>query len=834
MIRRILHISALALGLVLVGCTAIREDVQPGDSLEIKFTAQVGTFQVKATDTGLELGDQVGLFASEPVSANNVKMTWDGTSLIPETRIFWTPGDERKVTFSAYYPYDPEKGGDNPEFFVNADQSTHELFTASDFMVATTASKSSDGVVSFNFQHRFSKIVIHVDNQLQDLQIADIYLSNVRGRVSGDTYGNYNTIGFPGTIKTCKATTLEGEPVWAVIIPAQYCQPHLLITTTDGKQFTYESTYDVWFGESYRHNAYVRLQENDIFTDFTSEVTEWTDNNDLEFPMPGRDQWSVIGNFQGTEWDVDFPMYNCYNGADAYYALVLINEEGETIKLRKDGAWDVDYGMAEGQTLQIGENQLVMKGQNLSFPEVGVYELFWRPRENGLLEVHNIKERATWGITGNLEGLDWSGDHWIDGASYTRVENNVLHPLVTFNIRYREGEEFKIRFGGDWFLEYGYDSDDWNSQVIEPGYFHPLRKGGPNLMLPGDGYYRVYFDPYAPAVYAMKTGDLPQLVDINQVLDGTDGETYYVEGYVTRLENTNYGNYFIANNPNSDVTLYIYGTVNGQGLYPKDSSGWCSDEFGLLPGDYVQVEGVRKTFNDVVELVDVKLVSVNRQTPLGFLGNYASVDASGGEKRFTFRCFGKPEVSTDADWLYCYWDYIGSDWYNLYVSVSQNEGGERQGILNFYFDGVTASVVIDQAKETTTDHAGTLEDPYSVADITSLILSGNTPQDDVYIKGKVSAILYTFAARQGTGTFWISDDGVAHGISSDNKKTTDPEHDFECYGIYWLNNQPWVEGNGQVAVGDEVIVCGKTTIYNGVAETSSKKAWIYSLNGVTE
>ena len=45
---------------------------------------------------------------------------------------------------------------------------------------------------------------------------------------------------------------------------------------------------------------------------------------------------------------------------------------------------------------------------------------------------------------------------------------------------------------------------------------------------------------------------------------------------------------------------------------------------------------------------------------------------------------------------------------------------------------------------------------------------------------------------------------------------------------------PWTEGTyPQPAVGDDVIVKGQLTIYKGTYETSSKKAWIYSLNGKT-
>ena len=48
------------------------------------------------------------------------------------------------------------------------------------------------------------------------------------------------------------------------------------------------------------------------------------------------------------------------------------------------------------------------------------------------------------------------------------------------------------------------------------------------------------------------------------------------------------------------------------------------------------------------------------------------------------------------------------------------------------------------------------------------------------------------------------------------------------------------DGMGQVAVGDEVVLCGKITKYNDknkgtiTYETSSKKAYVYSINGKTE
>ena len=96
---------------------------------------------------------------------------------------------------------------------------------------------------------------------------------------------------------------------------------------------------------------------------------------------------------------------------------------------------------------------------------------------------------------------------------------------------------------------------------------------------------------------------------------------------------------------------------------------------------------------------------------------------------------------------------------------------------------------------------------------------------DVCVKGKISKVVYTFSAQYGTATFWISDDGAFN---------DDPTKDFEAYSVYYFGNKAWEEGNTQIAEGDEVILKGQLTKYKTTYETSSKKAWVASLNGKTE
>lgn len=120
--------------------------------------------------------------------------------------------------------------------------------------------------------------------------------------------------------------------------------------------------------------------------------------------------------------------------------------------------------------------------------------------------------------------------------------------------------------------------------------------------------------------------------------------------------------------------------------------------------------------------------------------------------------------------------------------------------------------------------SGTQTDPYNVAAIVAIagkLADKEVSTEDYYIKGKICSIKFEFSAQYGTATFNISEDGKTGGT------------EFTAYSVYFFNNQPWAEGNTQIAVGNEVVLYGKVTNYNGTLETASKKACIYSLNGKT-
>lgn len=123
---------------------------------------------------------------------------------------------------------------------------------------------------------------------------------------------------------------------------------------------------------------------------------------------------------------------------------------------------------------------------------------------------------------------------------------------------------------------------------------------------------------------------------------------------------------------------------------------------------------------------------------------------------------------------------------------------------------------------------GTLESPFNVAAAiatTEALGSNGTSTEAYYIAGTVSKVNQTYQAsgNYGNATFFISDDGT----------TGSPQ--FEAYQVLYLKNAKWTTGQTDIAVGDEVIIYGKVTYYNGTTpETVGKgAAYLYSLNGDT-
>lgn len=117
---------------------------------------------------------------------------------------------------------------------------------------------------------------------------------------------------------------------------------------------------------------------------------------------------------------------------------------------------------------------------------------------------------------------------------------------------------------------------------------------------------------------------------------------------------------------------------------------------------------------------------------------------------------------------------------------------------------------------------GTEANPFnSVAanNLATSLGSGEVSDKEYYIKGKIQEIKDQFAAQFGNATFYIADD--------------ENSQKFLIFRTYYFGGEKWKEGDGQLKIGDEVVVCAKLINYMGNTPETNQGGKLISVNGKT-
>ena len=117
---------------------------------------------------------------------------------------------------------------------------------------------------------------------------------------------------------------------------------------------------------------------------------------------------------------------------------------------------------------------------------------------------------------------------------------------------------------------------------------------------------------------------------------------------------------------------------------------------------------------------------------------------------------------------------------------------------------------------------GTEADPFnSVAanNLATSLGSGEVSDKEYYIKGKIQEIKDQFAAQFGNATFYIADD--------------ENSQKFLIFRTYYFGGEKWKEGDGQLKIGDKVVVCAKLINYMGNTPETNQGGKLISVNGKT-
>ena len=293
------------------------------------------------------------------------------------------------------------------------------------------------------------------------------------------------------------------------------------------------------------------------------------------------------------------------------------------------------------------------------------------------------------------------------------------------------------------------------------------------------------------------------------------------------------------------VALTTKGAVLSDGA--KAIYAYGSDAAALKVGDGVSLGAKKTTYNGVPELTDLTDIFVDSEGNEVTYPEATDITAQVAEYAATEAQYIKftGTLTVSGNYLNIAFDGVdtatkqGSIVYPVEALNAASFDGKKITVTGF-FNGLSSggkfvNIIATKIVEYVDNPKGTYTNPYTPSEIATLLVNGTTFDENVYVAGIVSAVQSEFNAEYGNGTFWISDDGKANGISEDKKSTTEPTKDFECYRVLWFGSeQKWAEGNGQIEVGDVVLVCGSVTYYSkgNVAETSANKAWVAGVNGL--
>lgn len=229
--------------------------------------------------------------------------------------------------------------------------------------------------------------------------------------------------------------------------------------------------------------------------------------------------WGISGI--GGDWDTDAVTLVMEDGF--YTAKGVTLTSGEGFKLRRNGNWDVNRGIASNDPdedivlpVSVGEaTEIAQGGKNMGVPTTGQYDIYLNSSASRIYvmtagsEAPDIEsEPSEWGVVGSVNNWGENGD---DIAMYF-----VKGCYVAYGVVFDQGagNSFKIRAGNEWddTKNFGLEM----SGIVAADCWYPVHSsGGSGNLSVADGVYDVWFDLRNSRIYVMTEG-----TDISSAVEG--------------------------------------------------------------------------------------------------------------------------------------------------------------------------------------------------------------------------------------------------------------------------------------------------------------------------
>lgn len=286
-------IITLLCSLIVVACGKSNPEKKPDPTPEpqpqkesISFKGTIKPIS-RATDTGFEAGDAIGVFAVEKTTANvsgkllssnyadNVKYIYSNGLFTGATSVIEQPTDKPLMFYKAVYPYSSDLRNEF-SFAVGSDQSNSSSYTMSDLMTADTEA-TTEVTPHLVFSHKLSNIIINLKYEEKPGSSEQMFFNNVLVEAKANI--NENTFTAFGTTKTVIASG-NGNNSFKVILPPQtIAEKVTLITLKVGsKTFTFFPESDFIWKSGMQYTYDVTVSKAGIIS-FTSSINPWETDN---------------------------------------------------------------------------------------------------------------------------------------------------------------------------------------------------------------------------------------------------------------------------------------------------------------------------------------------------------------------------------------------------------------------------------------------------------------------------------------------------------------------------------------------------------------------------
>ena len=278
-----------AAALCMCACSSENEvSPSPIDEGEIQLEmVYPGATSTRATDTQFEKTDQIGVYVTATGEqlqiggneVNNELFTYNGTSWTSARKVYWNEGSHDVY---AYYPYS-QKVNDIADysFEVQADQSTAEGYTKSDFLWAgrkgVTASASP---VSMQFAHKLSSVVVKLvkgENYTGDIPATtEVYIHSTVTKAAIDlSTGDATKDDYAGT-SSIRCRQRSATEYVAIVVPQNITTRRPLVEVIAGG-VSYLMEGKLSMKQGMRHTITVTLDKNPDQTkiDIGGEIGNW-------------------------------------------------------------------------------------------------------------------------------------------------------------------------------------------------------------------------------------------------------------------------------------------------------------------------------------------------------------------------------------------------------------------------------------------------------------------------------------------------------------------------------------------------------------------------------